>query len=83
MAHVRFIEIAWNLASHLDQVIESRTPLLVTRQGHEAAYVIAEGEFESMQETLAFPSQPSQRRASPEGIAQLEKGERVEHDPTI
>ena len=58
MTHVRFSELRRNLASHLDEVIESRTPRLVTRQGHEAAYVIAQGEFESMQETLHLLSSP-------------------------
>jgi antitoxin YefM len=39
MPHVRFTEFRQNFASHFDAVLESRAPLLVTRQGKEAVVV--------------------------------------------
>ncbi|MFK3776768.1 type II toxin-antitoxin system Phd/YefM family antitoxin [Agrobacterium sp. NPDC089420] len=44
MANVRFTEFRQNLATHFDRVLETRAPLLVTRQGKEAVVVLADGE---------------------------------------
>ncbi len=83
MTHVHFTEFQQNLAAHLDEVIQNRSPLLVTRQGQEAAYVIAEGEFESMLETLHLLSNPRNADRIREGIAQLESGNGVERGQTL
>ncbi|WP_261327125.1 type II toxin-antitoxin system Phd/YefM family antitoxin [Rhizobium leguminosarum] len=48
MAHVRLTEFRQNIATYFDQVLSSRAPLLVTRQGSEAMVLVAEGEYESM-----------------------------------
>ncbi|MDO1581538.1 type II toxin-antitoxin system Phd/YefM family antitoxin [Rhizobium oryzicola] len=82
MAHVRFTEFRQNLASHFDSTIESRAPLLVTRQGKEAVVVIAEGEYESMQETLHLLSNPANAERLRQSLDQLREGKTVETDPT-
>ncbi|NTE86756.1 type II toxin-antitoxin system Phd/YefM family antitoxin [Agrobacterium rubi] len=82
MVNVRFTEFRQNFATHFDTVLESRAPLLVTRQGKEAVVVIAEGEFESMQETLHLLSTPANTNRLRESLEQLRDGETIERDPT-
>lgn len=83
MAHVRLTEFRQNIATHFDNVIESRAPLLVTRQGSEALVVLAEGEYESMQETLHLLSTPANSERLRESIAQLRQGDLIDKDPTL
>jgi antitoxin YefM len=83
MGHVRLTEFRKNIASYVDDVIDSRAPLLVTRQGSEAVVVIAEGEFESMQETLHLLSTPANAERLRESIRQLRSGSVIEKDPTL
>ena len=82
MPHVRLTDFRQNIATHFDKVIESRAPLLVTRQGSEAVVVMAEGEYESMQETLHLLSTPANSDRLRTSIAQLDAGEVIERDPT-
>jgi len=83
MAHVRLTEFRQNIATHYDAVLTSRAPLLVTRQGSEGLIVMAEGEYESMQETLHLLSTPDNANRLRESIEQLSKGELIEKDPTL
>ncbi len=82
MTNVRFTEFRQNFATHFDAVLESRAPLLVTRQGREAVVVLAEGEYESMQETLHLLSNPANANRLRSGLDQLRNGDVVERDPT-
>ncbi|KQW31134.1 prevent-host-death protein [Rhizobium sp. Root274] len=83
MAHVRLTEFRQNIATHFDEVIASRAPLLVTRQGSEAVVVMAEGEYESLQETLHLLSTPANAERLRESLAQLHAQELIEKDPTL
>ncbi|WP_137130177.1 type II toxin-antitoxin system Phd/YefM family antitoxin [Rhizobium sp. FY34] len=82
MAHIRLTEFRQNIATHFDQVLSSRAPLLVTRQGTEGLVVLAEGEYESMQETLHLLSTPANSQRLRESIDQLGKGQMIDADPT-
>jgi antitoxin YefM len=83
LAHIRLTEFRQNIATHFDNVIASRAPLLVTRQGSEALVLMAEGEYESMQETLHLLSTPANSERLRESMAQLRRGEMTEKDPTL
>ncbi|CAD7033369.1 type II toxin-antitoxin system prevent-host-death family antitoxin [Pseudorhizobium endolithicum] len=83
MPTVRFTEFRQNFATHFDAVLESRAPLLVTRQGKESVVVIAENEYESMQETLHLVSTPANADRLRESIEQLRQGQVIERDPTL
>jgi antitoxin YefM len=83
MAHVRLTEFRQNIATHYDEVLASRAPLLVTRQGSEGLVVLAEGEYESMQETLHLLSTPANASRLRESLEQLAKGDVIEKDPTL
>ncbi|TCQ12255.1 antitoxin YefM [Rhizobium sp. PP-F2F-G36] len=75
MAHVRLTEFSQNIATYFDAVIESRAPLLVTRQGSEALVLIPEGEYESMQETLHLLSTAANSDRLRTSMAQLRTGD--------
>ncbi|MEC5343186.1 type II toxin-antitoxin system Phd/YefM family antitoxin [Brenneria populi] len=83
MAHVRLTEFRQNIAAHFDEVISSRAPLLVTRQGSEAMVMLAEGEYESILETLHLLSTPANSERLRESIKQLSDGKVVEKDLTL
>lgn len=83
MPNAPFTEFRQNLATHFDSVLQSRAPLLVTRQGKEAVVVMAEGEYESMKETLHLLSSPANAERLRTSIAQLEAGDVAGYDPTL
>ena len=60
MPAVTYTDLREHLARHLDQVVASGTPLLVTRQGGKGNVVmIAESEFEGWQETVHLLRSPA------------------------
>lgn len=60
MPHVTYTDLRQNLARHLDEAVDSRAPILVTRQGGKGNVVIlSEKEFESWQETLHLLRSPA------------------------
>jgi antitoxin YefM len=80
MSHVGFTDFRQNLASHLDTVVESRAPLVVTRQKGKAVVVISEEEFESMQETLYLLGNPANAKRLRESIAEFDDDGGKEHE---
>ncbi|WP_149541416.1 type II toxin-antitoxin system Phd/YefM family antitoxin [Siccirubricoccus phaeus] len=59
MGCVTYTDLRANLAQHMDEVIESRAPLVVTRQGGRGNVVMmSEEEFEGWQETIHLLSSP-------------------------
>lgn len=74
MAHVNVSEFRQNLASHLDDVIDSRAPLVVTRGKGKSVVVLSEEEYESMVETLHLLASPMNADHLRRSIAELEAG---------
>ncbi|MGA1802785.1 type II toxin-antitoxin system Phd/YefM family antitoxin [Rhizobium sp. HT1-10] len=80
MAHVGFTDFRQNLATHLDDVVNSRAPLVVTRRQGKAVVVISEEEYDAMQETLHLLGNPVNAELLRGSIAELEAGEGAGHD---
>jgi antitoxin YefM len=81
MAVVNYTEFRQNLASHMDEVVENRAPLLVTRQGGKGnVVVIAEEEFEGWRETVHLLSNPRNAERLLRAIRDAEAGATIEHD---
>jgi antitoxin YefM len=59
MSHVSYSELRANLASYMDEVCDSRTPLVVTRQNARSVVILAEDEYEGMMETLHLLRSPA------------------------
>jgi antitoxin YefM len=81
MTHVSYTELRQNLARYMDEAIESRAPILVTRQGGKGNVVImSEEEYEGWQETVHLLRSPENARWLLESIRQVEAGEVEKHE---
>ncbi len=83
MVDVGFTQFRANLAGHFDEVIRSRAPLLVTRQGSESAVLISASEWEGVQETLHLLSSRNNAEKLFGAVSELDAGRGVDNDPTI
>tara|TARA_Y100000815_G_C13263455_1_gene470208 strand:- start:359 stop:616 length:258 start_codon:yes stop_codon:yes gene_type:complete len=75
MAHVNVSEFRQNLAAHLEDVSESRAPLVVTRGKGKSVVVLSEEEYESMAETLHLLASPENARRLREAVSELDAGQ--------
>jgi antitoxin YefM len=80
MDHVLYTELRQNLKKHLDDVCDSRAPLVVTRRNGESVVMLALSEYESLEETLHLLSNPANAERLLRSIAQAEAGQLVEHE---
>jgi len=80
MAHVSYTELRQNLAGLMDEVCDSRAPLVVTRQGGRSVVMMSLEEFEGMQETLHLLHSPANAARLLASIQQAEEGRLVERD---
>ena len=77
MAHVSYTELRSNLATYMDEVCDSRVPLLVTRQNARSVVIIAEDEYE---ETLHLLRSPANAARLLRSIEEANAGSLNEHD---
>ena len=81
MTTVTYTDLRQNLARYLDEVVDSRAPLVVTRTGGKGNVVlISEQEFGGWQETVHLLSNPANAEHLLLSIAQLNAGEAVERE---
>ena len=81
MAQVSYTDLRQNLARYLDEAVESRAPLLVTRQGGKGNVVlISEDEFEGWQETVHLLRSPANAERLLRSVAAADAGRTREQD---
>lgn len=80
MSHVSYTELRANLASYMEEVCDSRSPLHVTRQNARGVVMISEEEFEGMMETLHLLRSPANAKRLLAAIEDAEAGSLVERD---
>ena len=81
MAHVSYTELRSHLATYMDEVCDSRVPLLVTRQNARSVVMIAEDEYEAIMETLHLLRSPANAARLLRSIEEADAGSLSEHDP--
>jgi antitoxin YefM len=59
MAHVTYTELRANLASYMDEVCNTKAPLLVTRQNARSVVMISEEDYEGLMETVHLLRSPA------------------------
>ena len=69
-----------NLKAVLDRVVDSRAPIKIARQRGEAVVMVAESEWDSIEETLYLLSSPKNAARLAASIAELDAGRGEEHD---
>jgi antitoxin YefM len=81
MAHVSYTDLRQNLSRYMDQAINDRVPILVTRQGGKGNVVIlSEQEFEGWQETLHLLGNPANAMRLLESVREADAGLTVERE---
>lgn len=83
MSAVTYTDLREHLARHLDQVVESGAPLLVTRHGGKGNVVlISEAEFEGWQETVHLLRDPANAARLLRSVREAEAGRTQERTLT-
>jgi antitoxin YefM len=80
MTHVSYTELRSNLAKYMEEVCDSRAPLLVTRQNARGVVMISEDEFEGMMETLHLLRSPANAARLLRSIDEANSGALSGHD---
>jgi antitoxin YefM len=81
MAHVTYSDLRQNLARYMDQAVDDRTPILVTRQrGKGNVVILSEAEFEGWQETVHLLGNPANAKRLFDSMREAEAGLTNERD---
>ncbi len=80
MSHVTYTELRANLAGFMDEVCDTRAPLLVTRQNARSVVMLAEDDYEGLMETVHLLRAPANAVRLLESIQQANSGELSEFD---
>jgi antitoxin YefM len=81
MTHVSYTELRQNLSRYLDEAVDGRAPITVTRQGgKENVMMISEAEFFGWQETVHLLSSPANAARLLQGMRQAEAGAAEPHE---
>jgi antitoxin YefM len=75
-----YSDLREHLRERLDQVHESRAPLLVTRQNGPSAVLIDKEEFDGIMETLHLLSTPANAERLRQSIAEADAGKVTERN---
>lgn len=81
MAHVSYTELRNNLSSYMDEVCDSRAPLLVTRQNARSVVILSEEDYDGLMETVHLLKSPANAARLLRSIGDADTGKTVEHDP--
>lgn len=79
MSHVSYTDLRQNLSRYLDEAVETRAPIVVTRQGGKANVVMmSEAEFSGWQETVHLLSSPKNAERLLRSVRQADEGQTIE-----
>ena len=80
MAHVTYTELRANLAGLMEEVCNTRAPLLVTRQNARSVIMVSEEDYEGLMETVHLLRAPANVLRLLESIQQANSGALIEHE---
>lgn len=82
MSVVTYSYARQNLAKLMDEVERDRAPIYISRQRNRGAAVLMSMEdYRAMETTLYLLSNPANAKILRQGIAELDAGKGVRHDP--
>jgi antitoxin YefM len=82
MGPVSYTDLRQNLVKYMDEVCDSRAPLVVTRQNARPVVMLSLEEYESIAETLHLLRSPANADRLLRSIASAQAGEASDRDPT-
>ncbi len=71
-------EVRANIKAVMDRVVADKAPIGISRQKGEGVVMIAQSEWDSIEETLYLLASPANAKRLLESIAELEAGKGVE-----
>lgn len=71
-----------NLAELMDEVYESRAPVIITRQGSKPVVMLSLEEYEAMEETMYVQRSAANASNLRAAIREIKSGRVVRQDPT-
>jgi antitoxin YefM len=74
MAHVSYSELRNKLAFYMDEVCDSRAPLLVTRQNARSVVIMSEEDYEGLIETVHLLKSPANAARLLRSIKDADRG---------
>jgi antitoxin YefM len=74
MAHVSYSDLRNNLASYMDDVCDSRAPLVVTRQNARSVVIMSEDDYEGLMETVHLLKSPANAARLLRSIKDADRG---------
>jgi antitoxin YefM len=80
MAQVSYSQLRNNLASYMDEVCDSRAPLLVTRQNARSVVLMSEDDYEGLMETVHLLKSPANAERLLRSIQQANQGQLTERE---
>ncbi len=81
MGQVSYTDLRQNLARYINEAVESRAPILVTRQaGKGNVVILSEAEFEGWQETVHLLRSPANAKRLLQSIRAADAGAAKERD---
>jgi antitoxin YefM len=80
MAQVSYSQLRNNLASYMDEVCDSRAPLLVTRQNARSVVMMSEEDYEGLMETVHLLKSPANAARLLRSIKGADQGNLTERE---
>ncbi|MCI7305712.1 MULTISPECIES: type II toxin-antitoxin system Phd/YefM family antitoxin [Trueperella] len=80
MRTMSYTESRANYAQVLDDVVDNREEMIITRAGHEPVVIVSLAEYESLRETAYLLRSPANARRLLDAIENLEQGHGTQHD---
>lgn len=80
MKTMSYTESRARYAQVLDDVINNREEIIITRAGHESVVIVSLEDFESLRETAYLMRSPSNARRLLDAMERLETGAGEAHD---
>jgi antitoxin YefM len=80
MKTLSFSEARQNFASVMNETVDDRAPILITRQKGTACVIMSLAEYESLEETAYLLRSPSNARHLMDSIAELQAGQGTERE---
>jgi antitoxin YefM len=72
---VSYTDLRANLASYIDEALDSRAPITVTRQGRGNVVIISQEEYEGLEETVHLLKSPTNAARLRRSIAAADAGD--------
>lgn len=76
---VSYTDLRANLATYIDEALDSRAPITVTRQGRGNVVIISQEEYEGLEETVHLLKSPANADRLRRSIAAADAGHLEEH----